>query len=99
MLSQPRRIPKVLDYHELHLKIVKELGDKAEEGCASGNIGNCYHSLGKFRQALERYEYHRKMATVIGDRTEREHVLTVILGTFSTVLNISKQPLPFTNFA
>ena len=37
---------KAIEYHERHLKISKEVGDRAGEGRAYGNLGNAYNSLG-----------------------------------------------------
>ena len=31
---------KAIEYHEKHLKIAKEIGDRAGEGRAYGNLGN-----------------------------------------------------------
>ena len=38
-------IEKAIEYHEKHLKIAKEIGDRAGEGRTYGNLGNAYHSL------------------------------------------------------
>ena len=35
---------KAICYHERSLQIAKEVGDKAGEGRAYGNLGNAYHS-------------------------------------------------------
>ena len=40
---------KAISYHERHLQIAKEVGDKAGEGRAYGNLGNAYHSLASSR--------------------------------------------------
>jgi len=52
----------------LRLTIAKEVGDRAGEGRAYGNLGNAYHSLGDFKQAIE---YHMLVLTIakeVGDR-------------------------------
>ena len=48
---------KAIEYHEKDLKIAIEIGDRAGEGRAYGNLGNAYRSLGDFRKAIE---YHEK---------------------------------------
>ena len=50
------------------LKISKEIGDKAGEGPAIGNLGNCYNSLGQYQKAIEHYEMHLKIAKETGDK-------------------------------
>ena len=58
---------KAIEYHEKHLKIAIEIGDRAGEGRAYGNIGNAFHSLGHFRKAIEYHEEHLKIAIEVGD--------------------------------
>ena len=48
---------KASEYSEKHLKIAIEIGDRAGEGGAYGNLGNANFSLGDFRKAIE---YHEK---------------------------------------
>ena len=49
--------PKAIEYHEKLLKIAIEIGDRAGEGRAYGNLGIAYGSLGDIRKAIE---YHEK---------------------------------------
>ena len=51
-----------------HLSLAKELGDRAGEGIAYGNLGSAYHSLGKFQEALENFNKHLSIAKEVGDR-------------------------------
>ena len=39
---------KAIEYHEKHMKIAIEIGDRAGEGAASANMGIAYKSLGDF---------------------------------------------------
>ena len=48
--------------------IVKEVGDRAGEGKAYGNLGNAYHSLGKFQEAIEYHNQDLSIAKEVGDR-------------------------------
>ena len=50
-------IAKAIEYHEKLLKIAIEIGDRAGEGAAYGNLGNAYDSLGQYPKAIE---YHEK---------------------------------------
>ena len=44
-----------IEYRDKLLIIAKEIGDRAEEGRANGNLGYAYQSLGDYRKAIE---YH-----------------------------------------
>ena len=41
---------KTIEYHNLHLEIAKEIGDKHGEGVAYGNLCNAYFRLGDFKK-------------------------------------------------
>ena len=43
---------KAIEYHEKHLKITIEIGDRGGEGASYHNIGNVYFSLGQFENAV-----------------------------------------------
>ncbi|XP_044180415.1 tetratricopeptide repeat protein 28-like, partial [Acropora millepora] len=58
-----------IEYHEKHLKIAIEIGDRGGKGGAYGNLGNAYQSLGDYRKAIEYHEKHLKIAIEIGDRS------------------------------
>ena len=57
-----------MEYYERHLKIAKQVGDRAGEGIANGNIGNTYRSLGNFTKAVDCHESCLKIAKEVGDR-------------------------------
>ena len=59
---------KAIEYHERHLKISKEVGDRAGEGAAYGNLGVAYRNLGDFQKAIEYHERDLKISTEVGDR-------------------------------
>jgi len=50
------------------LKIAIEIGDRAGEGGAYGNLGNAYTSMCDFRKAIEYHKKHLKIAIEIGGR-------------------------------
>ena len=60
---------KVIEYHEKHLEIAQEVGNRSEEGRAYCNLGNAYDSLGNFQKAIEYHEKDLKIAKGIGDRS------------------------------
>ena len=57
-----------MEYYEKHLTNAKEIGDRAGEGQAYGNLGNAYQSLGDYQKAIEYHEKDLKIAKEIGDR-------------------------------
>ena len=59
---------KAIEFHELDLKIAKEVGDRAGEGSSYANLGNAYLCLGDFKKASEYHERHLKIAKEVGDR-------------------------------
>ena len=63
-----RTLNKAIKYHEKDLKIAKEIGDRAGEGGAYGNIGNAYQSLGDHEKAIESHKKHLKIAIEVGNR-------------------------------
>ena len=50
------------------MKLAKQIGNKAGEGAAYGNLGNAYESLGDFKKAIEYHEKDLKMAKEFGNR-------------------------------
>lgn len=46
-----------LKLHKAHLSFAQELSDYAAQGRAYGNMGNAYHALGIYDQAVR---YHRQ---------------------------------------
>ena len=46
---------KALEYNERHVKIAKEVGDRAGEGMWYFSLGDAYDSLGDSKKAIE---YH-----------------------------------------
>ena len=50
------------------MKIAKEIGGRAGEGRAYGNLGNAYQSLGDYQKVIEYHEKDLIIAKEIGDR-------------------------------
>ena len=57
-----------IDYHQRHLEIAKEVGDKAGEGKSYANLGCAYHSLGQFKTAVDYHQRHLEIAKEVGDK-------------------------------
>jgi tetratricopeptide (TPR) repeat protein len=61
---------QAIDYHTQHLAIAREVGDRAGEGGAYGNLGNAHDSMGDFSQAIAYYTQCLTIARELGDWTE-----------------------------
>ena len=59
------------------MKISIEIGDRAGEGAAYGNLGNAYQSLGDYRKGIEYHEKLLKILIEIGDRPEKEQHMEI----------------------
>ena len=59
---------QAVKYHNQYLNIAKELGDRAGEGRAYGNLGISYDSLGDFKQAVKYHNQHLSIAKELGER-------------------------------
>ena len=61
-------IKRKVDAHQQHLTIAKELGDRAGEGRAYGNLGIAYRNLGEFKQAIKYHNQDLSIAKELGDK-------------------------------
>jgi hypothetical protein len=55
-------------HHAQHLAIAMEVGDRAGDGGAYGNLGIAYESLGDYSKALEHHTQNLVIAKEVGDR-------------------------------
>ena len=70
MCSFRGEFKKAIEYHELYLSIVKELGDKEDERIAYGSLGIAFYKLGDFKKALHYHNLHLRMAQEAGNKAE-----------------------------
>ena len=61
-------LKQVNKYHEQHLSIDKDVGDRAGEGWSNGNLGNAYQGLGNFKQAVKYHAQDFSIAKELRDR-------------------------------
>ncbi|CAH3159602.1 unnamed protein product [Pocillopora meandrina] len=57
-----------IQYHQRHLEIAKEEGDKAGEGGSYCNLSNAYQGLGQFKTAIQYHQRHLEIAKEVGDK-------------------------------
>ncbi|XP_052223857.1 G-protein-signaling modulator 2-like [Dreissena polymorpha] len=60
---------KVAEYYEANLAIVQELGDRAAQGRACGNLGNTHYLLGNFSQEIIYHQERLAIAREFGDKS------------------------------
>ncbi|KAM6066528.1 G-protein-signaling modulator 2 isoform 3-T4 [Chlamydotis macqueenii] len=90
---------KAADYYEENLTIVTELGDRAAQGRAFGNLGNTHYLLGNFRSAVLAHEQRLLIAKEFGDRSAERRAYSnlgnayIFLGEFETASEYYKRTL------
>ncbi|XP_034979109.1 G-protein-signaling modulator 2 isoform X5 [Zootoca vivipara] len=90
---------KAADYYEENLTIVTELGDRAAQGRAYGNLGNTHYLLGNFRSAVTAHEQRLLIAKEFGDRAAERRAYSnlgnayIFLGEFETAAEYYKKTL------
>jgi CHAT domain-containing protein/Flp pilus assembly protein TadD len=90
---------EALQSWEQALDIYREIGDRAGEGRALGNLGNAYLSLGDYQQAIDLYEQHLAIAREIGDRAGEGRALNNLgiayrsLGDYQQAIDLYEQVL------
>ena len=93
---------QAIEYHNLHLRIAGEVGNKAEQGSAFCNLGNAYDGLGDVKQAIEYHKQHLAIAEEVGDRAGQGRAYGNLgnayqgLGDFKQSIEYHKQDLSIT---
>ena len=57
-----------INFLEIYIKIVREVGDRAIEANVCCTLGKAYYSLADFQKAIEYHERHLKISEEVGDR-------------------------------
>ncbi|XP_069823580.1 G-protein-signaling modulator 2 isoform X2 [Dendropsophus ebraccatus] len=92
-------LQKAVDYYEANLVIVTELGDRAAQGRAYGNLGNTHYLLGNFRKAVMSHEQRLLIAREFGDRSAERRAYSnlgnafIFLGEFEMAAEYYKRTL------
>ncbi|XP_066568714.1 G-protein-signaling modulator 1b isoform X2 [Amia ocellicauda] len=83
-------LQKASDFYEMNLSLVKELGDRAAQGRAFGNLGNTHYLLGNFVEAIKFHRERLSIAKEFGDKAAERRAYSnlgnafIFLGQFST---------------
>jgi len=81
---------KAIQYHTQCLAIAKEVGDRAGEGRANGNLSNAYDSQGHLAKAIEYHTQHLAIAKEMGDRVEKGKAYGNIGNAYQSLGDFSK---------
>ncbi|XP_025899622.1 G-protein-signaling modulator 2 isoform X2 [Nothoprocta perdicaria] len=92
-------LEKAANYYEENLTLVTELGDRAAQGRAFGNLGNTHYLLGNFRSAVLAHEQRLLIAKEFGDTSAERRAYSnlgnayIFLGEFETASEYYKRTL------
>ncbi|KAE8610994.1 hypothetical protein XENTR_v10012297 [Xenopus tropicalis] len=92
-------LQRAVDYYEANLLIVTDLGDRAAQGRAYGNLGNTHYLLGNFRRAVSSHEQRLLIAREFGDRSAERRAYSnlgnafIFLGEFEMAAEYYKKTL------
>ncbi|XP_063066597.1 G-protein-signaling modulator 1b [Engraulis encrasicolus] len=86
-------------YYEMNLSLVKELGDRAAQGRAFGNLGNTHYLLGNFVDAIKFHRERLSIAKEFGDKAAERRAYSnlgnalIFLGQFNTATEYYRKTL------
>ncbi|XP_039714735.1 G-protein-signaling modulator 1 isoform X6 [Pteropus medius] len=87
------------EFYERNLSLVKELGDRAAQGRACGNLGNTHYLLGSFVEATAFHKERLAIAKEFGDKAAERRAYSnlgnahVFLGRFDVAAEYYKKTL------
>ena len=90
---------QAIDFHQQHLAIAQEIGDRAGEGRALNNLGVAHRNLGQYQQAIDLYQQQLAIAQEIGDRAGEGRALGNLgiayndLGQYQQAIDFHEQTL------
>uniref|UniRef100_A0A8C9RVE2 G protein signaling modulator 1 n=1 Tax=Scleropages formosus TaxID=113540 RepID=A0A8C9RVE2_SCLFO len=92
-------LEKATMFYEMNLSLVKELGDRAAQGRAFGNLGNTHYLLGNFVEAIKFHRERLSIAKEFGDRAAERRAYSnlgnalIFLGQFDAATEYYRKTL------
>ncbi|XP_064210648.1 G-protein-signaling modulator 1-like isoform X2 [Anguilla rostrata] len=92
-------LQKATEFYEMNLSLVKELGDRAAQGRAFGNLGNTHYLLGNFVEAIKFHRERLSIAKEFGDKAAERRAYSnlgnalIFLGQFNTATEYYRKTL------
>ncbi|XP_062844276.1 G-protein-signaling modulator 1b isoform X2 [Trichomycterus rosablanca] len=86
-------------FYEMNLSLVKELGDRAAQGRAFGNLGNTHYLLGNFVEAIKFHRERLSIAKEFGDKAAERRAYSnlgnalIFLGQFNPAAEYYRKTL------
>ncbi|XP_057211496.1 G-protein-signaling modulator 1b isoform X2 [Triplophysa rosa] len=86
-------------FYEMNLALVKDLGDRAAQGRAFGNLGNTHYLLGNFVEAIKFHRERLSIAKEFGDKAAERRAYSnlgnalIFLGQFSAATEYYRKTL------
>ncbi|XP_056314852.1 G-protein-signaling modulator 1b [Danio aesculapii] len=86
-------------FYEMNLSLVKDLGDRAAQGRAFGNLGNTHYLLGNFVEAIKFHRERLSIAKEFGDKAAERRAYSnlgnalIFLGQFSAATEYYRKTL------
>ncbi|XP_067293632.1 G-protein-signaling modulator 1b isoform X2 [Pseudorasbora parva] len=86
-------------FYEMNLSLVKELGDRAAQGRAFGNLGNTHYLLGNFVEAIKFHRERLSIAKEFGDKAAERRAYSnlgnalIFLGQFNPATEYYRKTL------
>uniref|UniRef100_A0A8C2PUM4 G protein signaling modulator 1b n=1 Tax=Cyprinus carpio TaxID=7962 RepID=A0A8C2PUM4_CYPCA len=86
-------------FYEMNLSLVKELGDRAAQGRAFGNLGNTHYLLGNFVEAIKFHRERLSIAKEFGDKAAERRAYSnlgnalIFLGQFNAATEYYRKTL------
>ncbi|XP_041706867.1 G-protein-signaling modulator 1-like isoform X2 [Coregonus clupeaformis] len=92
-------LQRATGFYEMNLCLVKELGDRAAQGRAFGNLGNTHYLLGNFLEAIKFHRQRLSIAKEFGDKAAERRAYSnlgnalIFLGQFNTATEYYRKTL------
>uniref|UniRef100_A0A672S0Z5 G-protein-signaling modulator 1-like n=1 Tax=Sinocyclocheilus grahami TaxID=75366 RepID=A0A672S0Z5_SINGR len=92
-------LQRATTFYEMNLSLVKELGDRAAQGRAFGNLGNTHYLLGNFVEAIKFHRERLSIAKEFGDKAAERRAYSnlgnalIFLGQFNAATEYYRKTL------
>ncbi|XP_034047490.1 G-protein-signaling modulator 1b isoform X2 [Thalassophryne amazonica] len=92
-------LQRATSFYEMNLCLVKELGDRAAQGRAYGNLGNTHYLLGNFVEAIKFHRQRLSIAKEFGDKAAERRAYSnlgnalIFLGQFNSATEYYRRTL------